>query len=484
MKFWKQIGSIAMVIAMLLSLNVSVSAADPTIGSITIHKYKVDSLTDYSLIGDGTLLDPGTEVAPGQTLADLQPLAGIKFKITAVQLKTAATSGSTVVSDYEPIPSGMGDFTDTKTTDTYGIITWDDLALGLYLIEELSSATVNIAIIPFIIQLPLTNPAGNGFLYDVHVYPKNEVTGPKIDKTLVPPAAETGTNILKWKISSEIPVDIMDAKNMVITDPLDSRFDYVTGSVSAYYVDRDGIRTAFHSAYYTMSYTNNVLTFTILPAGFTTLDLATAGIGATAPMVFFEFDTMIKMDTNPNWNEAINTPVLDFTNADNYAYDPKEPIISPSTYLHGIEIFKSDPEGNGLEGAKFKIYPTQADANAKTNALKDPVNPANDWEIITDTVGKAPFNGLSHGTFWLVETQAPAGYNLLAAPVIVVIPDDSTAIIVQEIANNRGFTLPVTGGTGTLFFTIGGLLLIAVAIVFFIFSKRKKSKNYMDNKTR
>ena len=43
------------------------------------------------------------------------------------------------------------------------------------------------------------------------------------------------------------------------------------------------------------------------------------------------------------------------------------------------------------------------------------------------------------------------------------------------IGNKQGFNLPTTGGAGTWMFTIGGLVLMAGAVVVFI-SSRKKAK--------
>ena len=125
--------------------------------------------------------------------------------------------------------------------------------------------------------------------------------------------------------------------------------------------------------------------------------------------------------------------------------------------------------------------------------------------IKTDENGNAFAKGLPSGTYKLVETQTVKGYNLLSKPVDAklnlayseawqttttyengnltkstitkptykidgqpVTPGDKI-----EIVNRKGFTLPVTGGFGTLLFSGIGVLLV-LAGVGVLFSLKKK----------
>lgn len=127
--------------------------------------------------------------------------------------------------------------------------------------------------------------------------------------------------------------------------------------------------------------------------------------------------------------------------------------------------------------------------------------------LTTDENGDASAKGLPSGTYKLVETQTVEGYNLLSKPVDAklnltyaagwtttttyddkgnqtkstittptykiddkpVTPGDKI-----EIVNRAGFTLPVTGGFGTLLFSGIGVLLV-LAGVGVLFSLKKKS---------
>ena len=93
---------------------------------------------------------------------------------------------------------------------------------------------------------------------------------------------------------------------------------------------------------------------------------------------------------------------------------------------------------------------------------------------------------LSNGTYYLVETKAPSGYNVLEYKVKIVVSGDayriftastvpqSTTLISDQtqdnnmlytfnVYNNPGVVLPSTGGPGTRIFTILGSILLAFA---------------------
>lgn len=111
------------------------------------------------------------------------------------------------------------------------------------------------------------------------------------------------------------------------------------------------------------------------------------------------------------------------------------------------------------------------------------------------TAGDITINGLDDATvYYLYETKAPAGYNRLTAAVrfeitatyndagdnctsaTATVNNDPQPSVSVSVRNNKGSTLPSTGGIGTtIFYVIGGGLM-AVAAVLLVTKKRMNSK--------
>lgn len=103
----------------------------------------------------------------------------------------------------------------------------------------------------------------------------------------------------------------------------------------------------------------------------------------------------------------------------------------------------------------------------------------------TDKNGLITFEGLGAGTYFITELKTKSGYNLLTAPITVVItatPGTTSCtwtatmngapatfeenMVKLTVENNKGSVLPITGGIGTtIFYVIGGLLVCGAAVM-------------------
>lgn len=162
-----------------------------------------------------------------------------------------------------------------------------------------------------------------------------------------------------------------------------------------------------------------------------------------------------------------------------------------TTKTFGIPVFKYTGTNTPLAGAEFKLY-TDSNCNEESTALKFTLNDskyrydsAKGNAVLTslENTGHIDIEGLKEGTYYLKETKAPKGYNLLKNPVEIRI-DSAGKIYVDgstkentgnvEVKNNSGTLLPSTGGMGTTLIYIAGIVLVVLS-GYVLISKRRAS---------
>ena len=174
------------------------------------------------------------------------------------------------------------------------------------------------------------------------------------------------------------------------------------------------------------------------------------------------------------------------------------------TPTYPLDILKTKKDSNvKLAGAKFSLYTSKADAKNGTNPIKvtgkngnyvvDSNSTTTEFESVENIEGKGynlRVNGLAEGTYYLVETKAPDGYNKLTAPVVIKITKSTDTDVnnwtiskdgtvetdkIIDIANSTGSLLPSTGGRGAIAFAVIAALLVFGVVVSFIRDKRKEA---------
>lgn len=158
-------------------------------------------------------------------------------------------------------------------------------------------------------------------------------------------------------------------------------------------------------------------------------------------------------------------------------------------------------DGNKLAGAEFTLEKKNADNTWKTLALVK----SNDGTSFS-------FSGLDDGQYRLTETKAPQYYNKLVDPIefkveaghttvwdgenrtqvltsltgtktsgeigFTFTPDTSDGSLSTNVINKSGATLPETGGIGTtIFYIIGGVLVVGAAVALITKKRMKASEN-------
>ena len=192
---------------------------------------------------------------------------------------------------------------------------------------------------------------------------------------------------------------------------------------------------------------------------------------------------------NPETNEA--TEIVEMY-PKNEVIDTEKPIepeipVEPDEPVYGrFTILKHDiaSEERVLKNAQFQVFRLANDNDGTTETaiyngeeiLLAPVLVNDEVAVLTtDENGLATSDYLSFGMYFLVETKAPNGYNLLeeAIPVFVNATSHEYFYAVK-IANTAGVALPSTGGPGVLVFTVPGIILCGAAAVMLLKKKREE----------
>lgn len=186
-------------------------------------------------------------------------------------------------------------------------------------------------------------------------------------------------------------------------------------------------------------------------------------------------------------NKAKLTYSNDPTDSEHKATTPAE-TVKVYTSKIVIDKFESGNETTKLPNAKFVLYKEEKPGETvyykwdETAKKVEWVKDITDATVVTtNDQGEATFGGLADGTYYLVETEAPAGYNPLTAPVEVKVAGSSTDItklsVTAKVANKTGTTLPSTGGMGTTVFYVLGSALVLGAVVLLVTKKRMSDAN-------
>lgn len=194
---------------------------------------------------------------------------------------------------------------------------------------------------------------------------------------------------------------------------------------------------------------------------------------------------------------------------DNDKPSKKERVDEATVYTYAIAWVKVNDSADSLAGAKFQLpfyVKTAKDENTYVYGGTDAGNGLTNV-VTTDTTGVITIKGLTAGTYSITETEAPKGYNKLAAPFDVEakkssesvttktetviyldadgkITDTQTSTTVTKntdkdnnvdnvpvyqfdpIVNKQGTELPSTGGIGTtIFYVLGTILVIGAGVV-------------------
>lgn len=172
------------------------------------------------------------------------------------------------------------------------------------------------------------------------------------------------------------------------------------------------------------------------------------------------------------------------------SHKQKTDTVDVTTFAIKIDKYVAGSPTTKLANAKFDLYRTATTEETNAGGIET-IPHTNvqgiklERDVVTDDNGSATFekyeaNGTKYD-YYLVETQAPHGYNILANAVQVNFTDadvDATnGVYTVEIPNSSGITLPITGDEGIVIFTVIGIALMAGAVILFVLFHKKAKAN-------
>lgn len=371
----------------------------------------------------------------------------------------------------------------TETVAAGGTATFANLAMGEYFIRPTSSTSV------YQLMLQKIEPEVENSSYvlkDVPFSAKHEeVTIKKTaDKTSV-----TKNEKVAYTVTVDIPTYSAEA-----TDKTFSVSDLLTDGLT---IDADSIKvqidgTDVEAAAYTLDTTaTDTYTFKLsVDTQKYTDNWSTYG---GKQLVITYTATLNADDTTEVNTPETNTATFDYSYYP-YVTDSHKQItktVDVTTFAIKIDKYDKDNTSKKLSGAKFDLYrtATQAEITAGSGIVTIPLTDIQGIKLEGDKVtgenGSVSFEKYEANDnkydYYLVETKAPSGYNILSNAVKVNFTDESVSgtngVYTVEVPNSSGITLPITGGEGIVLFSVIGIVFMGGAVFLFIMTRKKAKAN-------
>lgn len=459
MRQGKRFAALLLSLMLILAMSVSASAAgngvitvDNPIKGVEYTAYKIfDAAYDtagthysYTIEEGSEWFDTVKNYGNGLTL---DPIADKCYAVV-----TDGTFSAPAFANALKTAAGSGKFSGVRLADVGSVKTASGLELGYYFVMSSSGALCN---------LTTTDPT-------VTIHDKNDVPFEKTDDES---SVEIGQKV-NYKITGKVP-DATGFKKYTYT---------ISDSMSEGLTFQKDVKVKIGGADVTKEcgVTDTADGFTLTIPVMKYQDQVGAEISVEYSAVVNE-RAIAKVEKNTATLTYSNDPT-DETSTDDLT--DEEDVYSAQIVIDKYEAKPANDKDDStkLADAKFVLYKedTQGGANDK-QYYKNEANKV-EWvkdikeatEVKTDDKGAAQINGLKDGIYYLLETEAPKGYNPLKDPLRIEIKgtddngkvDTSKLSYTAKVANKTGAELPSTGGIGTTgFYAVGGALVLAAVVL-------------------
>ncbi|HFI0060520.1 TPA: SpaH/EbpB family LPXTG-anchored major pilin [Streptococcus suis] len=416
-------------------------------------------------------------------------VATLKFTQTTATDKTATAS----------VPKGAATFTLPKKSGGKDAV---------YVFVEQPKTGIKKAENNLVLSFPVYELSEDGKSYtdkeltEIHLYPKNTTETIEPVKEIIEPITDTAGhnnyNIgqdIKFKLSTPIPANI----GIKEVDGVTPHYDTFG------LIDTHDTTLTFNPAGYELKVKDTDIVLTeskenapadyTIEVGKTTVEgkdkdtfkvkLTQAGINKLAEQggQTLEFTYTMKLnDTAVMDSKNVNKVTVEYGRKEGEFSDVvTTPGNEKEVYTGGYRFRKTDVSTNKpLAYAEFVVRDAASagkylkiDADTKEISWVDTYEEAK--KFTTEADGIVDIKGLTYGTYYLEETQAPTDYVKLSARIAFTVKFDSyktTTTTPHNVANTPKGFLPSTGGAGIILFVALGAAMVGLAGVYFT-SRRK-----------
>lgn len=478
----KKFFSILMVMTLTLSMIITSFAAPGTNGSITITNADIDETYKFYKIFEATFAGDAITYTINPTDEFFDDLFGASGTAVNDYFEYHATTGVITrkagKTDAE-LFTYLGTLVKTATptiqkTATDTTLTVDGLTHGYYVIDRTHGLANGITI---------TDVAPS-----VSVHDKNDLPG-QLEKIADKESVSVG-DVISYTVSFVATHYDNGEKVLLYTieDNLTSPPDWAVIDLSSIAIEVDGVAITKDTDWTMVSGTASGFKIDI-PWVYNDAD-KTFKYGATVKVEITYSVTVTEAAVAPDNTSKTNTVKLTWNNKTD---KEKTDVETIEVFNMGFTKIDGTDSTKTLPGAVFALYsdsactvPVYVKPSGAAGVYivdKDPTYPN---IVVTPASGQVVVMGLAEGTYYLKETQAPAGYNPLTSVIEVAVnktDNDSMEInsvnyslnnAEKNIVNNTGVELPSTGGEGTFWLiTIGTLMAISFAV--FLITHKKMS---------